>query len=417
MNRAALRRQPEPWTPQEDAILADIYPREGLAGVADLLPDRSHHAIQQRAHKRGVQTAVVNKAPVPVLAGAALEEAIRLHDAGWKLATIARHLGFTESGTTNAVLIAQCARKGFRPADRDATGRLTAESFERLRYMLKKGLKQVEIQLRLGVSASTVSRERQRYEADLAAREKAPLPPPGNGQRYSGVKLPAAAKRQAEAILLEGFGAPIAAARIGISKASVTRLRQRLVKRLARKGEALPGCDSAGRRIGAAKMSRHFIPDSTIADLRRRLLEGEPVSHIAKALGIGSCGAYRQRDIFAAELAQQGRVLPKPIRLGRGDAQRARAVEGRWLPAGRIQEFRLLAHEHGHDEAKRLFLVQLDDERRTDAAARAAERARPKSFEEQLARVARGETRVVDKVILRRPDPSMTLGGIATGAL
>lgn len=410
------RTRPAAWSQQEDAILDEIYPREGLAGVIDLLPERSHHAIQQRAHKRGVRSVAVNDVPTPVLGGEDLEEAIRLHDAGWRIATIAR-LGYKESATTNALLIAQCARKGFRPADRDGTGRLTAESFDRLRYMLKKGLKQVDTQLRLGVSASTVSRERQRYNADLASREKAALPPPGNGEQYSGVKVPTAVKRQAEALFLEGFGSKIVADRTGISVPSAKRLRNRMVKRLARKGQSLPGCDLTGRRTAPAKASRHFIPDSTIVDLRRRLIEGEPVAHIAKALGIGSCGAYRQRDLFAAELAAQGQTLPKPIRLGRSDAYRARAIEGRWLPAGRTHEFRALAHDHGHDEGKRLFLARLEDERRTEAAARAAERARPKSFEEQMARLARGEAQLVSNAPLRRPDPSMTLGGIATGAL
>ena len=412
-----VRNRPSAWSTQDDTILSETYPREGLPGVADLLPHRSHHAIQQRAHKLGLRSPTIGKAPQPVLSGAALEEAIRLHDAGWALATIARQLGYAESATTNAVLIAQCPRKGYRPADRDAAGRLTPESFERLRYMLKKGLKQVEIQLRLGVSASTVSRERKRYDADLAARDKATLPPPGGGQAYSGVKLPAAAKREVEAVLLDGFGSTETARRTGVSHASVKRLRARLVKRLARKGQALPGCNREGRRVTAAKVSRHYIPDSTIEDLRRRLLAGEPVAHIAKALGIGSCGAYRQRDLFAAELAQEGRVLPKPIRLGRSDAGRVRALEGRWLPAGRLSEFRALAHEHGHDEGKRLFLARIEDERRAVAEACRAERDRPKSFEEQLARVARGEAQVVAKINLRRPDPGMTLGGIATGAL
>lgn len=87
----------------------------------------------------------------------------------------------------------------------------------------------------------------------------------------------------------------------------------------------------------------------------------------------------------------------------------------------RMQEFRALVHAHGQDEAKRLLLERIDAERReaaaAQAAAQAAERARPKTFEEQLARIASGEVGVVAKVPLRRPDYHGTLGGVATGAL
>ena len=76
-----------------------------------------------------------------------------------------------------------------------------------------------------------------------------------------------------------------------------------------------------------------------------------------------------------------------------------------------------MVHEHGFAEAKHLFLARIEDERAAEAAARAAERARPKTFDEQLARIARGEVRVVDRIPLRRPDPSMTLGGVASAAL
>ncbi len=68
-----------------------------------------------------------------------------------------------------------------------------------------------------------------------------------------------------------------------------------------------------------------------------------------------------------------------------------------------------LAVEHGVDQAVILLKAEM-------AATRAAERARPRSFEEQLAAVRAGAG-LVDKIALRRPDPTMTLGGIASAAL
>src|SRR3546814_7572536 len=75
-----------------------------------------------------------------------------------------------------------------------------------MRLMLRKGLKGVEIQLRLGVSAACVSEQRRKYRADLKARDKAPLPPPGNGEQYSGARYSKAKRRAVEDVLLQGFG-------------------------------------------------------------------------------------------------------------------------------------------------------------------------------------------------------------------
>lgn len=405
------------WTRHETAILQAIYPTQGVVAVADALPHRSRQAIHQRAHKLGIGSSLVNDAPTPKLAGELLDRAVHLHDAErWPLARVAREIGYTESATTNAVLIALCTRKGYRPAERDATGRLSPAGIERLRYMLKKGLRQVEIQLRLGLSASTVSRERQRYNADLVARDKAPLPPPGNGEQYSGVRIPAARRRVAEAAFLEGHGAPTAAKRAGISPAAAKRQRAQLVKRLARRGQCLPGCTIDGRRVGRAQESRHFVPGEAIVQIRERLLAGDPVAHAARVVGIGSCSAYRIRDELRAELEADGRELPRPIRLGRGAAYRDRARDADWLPVGRMQEYRNLAFDHGLDEAKRIILGRIETERSEAAAARRAEAARPKTFAEQLERVRNGAA-LVNVIRLRRPDPAMTLGGVATGAM
>jgi hypothetical protein len=405
------------WSPQELELLSAIYPREGIAGAMDALPARNKHAIEQKAHKLGLQSPVVADAPKLVLTGDRLEHAIALYEQGGKFEAIAREVGCTPTATTNAILIALCPRRGFRPAERDATGRLTPESKERLRYMLKKGLKAVDIVLRLGISAARVAEERRRYNADLAARGKALLPPPGNGEQYSGVKIPAATRRAAEAGFLDGNGAPTVARRVGISVPAAKHIRTRLIKRLARQGRVLPGCDRAGRRIGAAKTSVHFIPAESCVALRERLLAREPVARAAKALGIGSCSAYRIRDALASELAAQGKELPTPIRPGRWESGRAVVQEADWLPTGRLREFRHLVHEKGFEDAKRIILAAQEAERAAAAALIAAERARPKTFDEQLALIAAGKVQVVQKVALRRPDPTMTLGGIATAAL
>ncbi len=416
MKRRTAAKAP-PWTNQELAILADIYPREGMSGAADALPDRSQHAIEQKAHKLGLRSPIVADAPKLVLQGERLERAIILYEQGVGFMAIAREVGCTPTATTNAILIALCPRRGFRPAERDAGGRLTDESKERLRYMLKKGLKAVEIQLRLGISAARVAEERRRYNRDLASRDKALLPPAGAGEQYSGVRLPKERRRAVEAQLLNGYGSRIVSKQTGVSVPSVKNIRRTLVARLARRGQLLPGCDKTGKRITAAKFSPHHIPAASIEELRTRLLAGEPVAHAARVVGIGSCGAYKIRDALRVELAAEGRELPKPIRLGRTAAQRARAAEANWLPDGRMQEFRELVYVHGHDEAKRVLIERVRQERIAAVQARAIEQARPKSFEEQLARIERGEAKISERVILRRPDPAMTLGGIATGAL
>lgn len=405
------------WSADELAVLADVYPREGVVGAAAALPARTPRAIEQRAFKAGLKSPIVGDAPSLKLESDRLEQAIRWHEQGRTFVSIARELGIGPTAVTNAILITLCPRRGYRPAERDATGRMTDESKERLRYMLKKGIKGVEIQLRLGLSAARVAEERRRYQRDLAARDKAPLPPPGGGTQYCGVPIPAAKRKAVEALLLDGFGSTTAARRTGVSIPSAKNIRTRLVARLARKKQALPGCDLTGKRTAGAKESIHYIPEAAIAELHRRLLNGEPVAPASKACGIGLCGAYRIRDRLAADLAAHGAALPKPIRMGRGSARRAAERGDDWLPEDRRHQFRELCHKHGFDEAKQLVIAEVEAQRLADVAARAAERARPKTFEEQLARVASGQARAVTKIVLRRPDPSMTLGGVASGAL
>lgn len=398
------------WTPQEIAILQDVFPGGGINAAADALPDRSWQAINVMASKLGIRSGRVGAAPKARLQGDQLEEAIRLReDDGWSFEKIGLKFGVSESSARNAVLIALCPRKGFTPAQRDASGRLTAEGMERLHLALRKGVKAVDIQMRLGLSAERVAEERRRYQRDLKLRGKAPLPPAGAGLDYSGRKIPKARSQEVEHLFMEGFGAATIVKRTGLSNTHVGRIRNALVKRLARKGQCLPGCDINGVRHVQADSVR-FIREEDRAALRELLLERVSVRRAALQLGIGACSAYRIRDQLAADLSAEGKELPKPLRLG-NRREVAAVRRASWLPKGAawIYRYRALAREHGPDRGKAMLLDQIAEEQRTSAA-------RPRSFEEQLARVQAG-ARLVTVQKIHRPDPSITLGGISTGAL
>lgn len=380
------------WTREEIAILQDVFPREGINGAADALADRSWKAINTMASKFGIRSGKLSDAPEPKLQGARLEEAIRLRQVErWSFARIGATFGVCEAAACNAVLIALCPRMGFTPAQRDEHGRLTPEGLERLRLMLKVGAKGVDIQLQLGVSAACVAEQRRRYATDLKARRKAPLPPPGGGAAYSGVKIPRSVKREIENLYLDGLGAQKIGEKTGVSRTSILRIKQGLVTRLRRQGRTLPGCDEKGVRRAAAKESSRYITAETIEELRRRLRERQPVLRIAREVGISSCSAYRLRDQYAAELGDV--KLPKPILPG---CTKAARLAHRSVVVARRQA-----------EAPRV-------EPKVEPTR--IEPKRPLTFEEQLARVAAGAA-VVTAFKFRRADPTMTLGGVATGLL
>lgn len=371
------------YTASEDAILREHYPARGVEGVRAMLPGRSWHSIHVRAHRLGVQTGFRGAAPTPRLAGEQLEQAIRLRqDDGWSFARIGAHFGVAEAAACNAVMIALCVRQGFRPAERDERGHLTAEGLERVRYALKKGLKGVDIQLRLGVSASCVAEQRRRYNRDLESRGKALLPPAGGGVRYSGAKLTRQERKAVEALFLEGLGTLKVSIRTGVSKTSCVRIRERLVKRLRRKGECLPGCDINGVRRRQAVSAQHVHPSQREA-LRALLLDRVPVSRAARMVAVGSCSAFRIRDELAAELAREGQTLPLPILPGRGKV--SWQSDPHWPPTGPSQlfAFRALLHDLSFDDAKARWRRERAEERRAAAA-------RPKTFEDHLAMVSAG---------------------------
>lgn len=408
------RSKAPPWTSEEFAILEEYYPREGVNGCADLLPERSWQAIQQMAHRLGLKSPYVliptNK---PKLSGEDLEAAIRLRELGQGFKTIGLQFGVSEISAQNAVLIALCPRRGFTPAERDENGHLLAQGLIRLRSMLQKGRKGVEISLQLGLSAGRIAEERRRYNAELKALGKRPLPPAGNGERYSGARIARDVYKQVDALLLEGHGAPRVSDRTKVSRTHVLRRRTKLIRRLKRKGECLPGCDIDGKRV-AYKDSLASVHPIQRDILRRELMKGVPVARAAKIAVVGSAFAYDFRNDLKAELEKQGRALPAIVRLGRVKAE---AVDRslNWLPIGKknliVYRRHLVATRGDEVEAKRLTIAEL-----MPKAVPAAPK-RPLSFEEKLALVAAGKARVVDKFRPVAPAFVETLGGVASGML
>jgi len=396
------------WSTEELAVLDEFYPSEGLNRCIDALPGRSWHAIQVMAHKRALKSPVVGNAPEAKLQGDRLEEAIRLREQdGWSFARIGAHFGVCEASACNSVLIALCPRKGFRPAARDAHGHLTSESVERLRLMLRKGLKGVDIQLRLGLSAARVALERRRYAADLKARGKAPLPAPGNGEAYSGVRWSKAKIREVEALLMQGLGGPKIAEQLGVSKTHVQRVRERLIKRLRRKGQCLTGCDIDGRRLRVVGHAA-AVPATDIERVRALILDGVPVARAALMANMGASKAYQIRDQLKTELERDGKALPVIKRLGRRLAKTADA-RATWLPKGRanIILYRRMLKETEGDAA---------EARRLTVRAIAERDGQDPSLAEQLDRVRRGAS-VTARFIPSKSLPAITLGGVSTGAL
>ncbi|OHC96416.1 MAG: hypothetical protein A2792_00275 [Sphingomonadales bacterium RIFCSPHIGHO2_01_FULL_65_20] len=407
--------RPLSWSPAEQQWLRENYARLGRRGCAEHL-GRTRGAVGVIASRLNLRTTVTNRARRPSLAGDQLEEAIRLHEQeGWSFERLGHKYGYCETAVSNAVLMALCPRKGHRPAARNEYGRLMPEEIERMRLMLRKGLKGVDIQLRMGVSAACVAEQRRRYRDDLKARDKAPLPPPGNGERYSGVRVAKADRRRVEELLLQGYGGPRASRMTGVSKTVCTRIRAALVKRLARKGENLPGCDIDGRRLTQRAGARNIAPEQIVA-LKRLLLDGIPVRRAGNLTGIGLCSAYRFRDELNADRAAQGlSALPRAFVNTTAGRKAAKAAE--WLDGPQdIVRLRQLIIELGYDAAIPAMKAEIRQREIDARAAREAERIRPKTFEETLARVRAGAAITIRQPI-RKADPAYTLGGVATGAL
>jgi hypothetical protein len=331
------------------------------------------------------------------LHGPLLERAVHLFDAdGLSMEAVAREVGMGAPTVQNAVYAALCVKRGYRPAERDENGYLTTVGRDRLRELLRKGMKHVDIQLRLAISASSVSNERRIYNADLKARGKRPLPLPNNGAAYSGLRITSGQRKEVEQHLLTG-----------ISKTVCVRIRLKLVAKLKRKGEVLTGCDRNGKRVKLIEQAAR-VPDADVERLKALILDRVPVKRAALMSNIGSCTAYRIRDQLREELAARGEVLPTCKKLGRIEGPRADA-RASWLPAGR-RNFVLyrakLIEADGNATLARKMTVQAIAERDGEDPYLA----------EQFDRMKRGAS-LVDRFDYRRSDPSVTLGGVSSGML
>jgi transposase len=320
---------------------------------------------------------------------------------------IGRELGMCEAAATNAVLHGECIAAGHRPIERDANGKITREGVERIRLMLRKGLKHRDIQTWCGVSAATITRERRRYEVYLKANGKAPLPPPGGGQRYSGVAITKEQRAHVEQLYLEGYGAAKVSQRSGVSRTHCLRIREKLIRRIKRRGECLQGCSADGRRQQMKDHGRS-IPLASLDKLRALLLDGEPVARAARAAVVGGSTAYRVYHQLRAELAAEGKALPRKPWRGR-HRQAVSKISSPKLPGKRwgIDRYRMLVNAEGksHEEAV--------------AAVRAewAEQLRAMPFEERIRLQLDNGARIVAVVKPVRALPDVTLGGVATAAL
>jgi len=383
------------WTSSEVAILCEAYPK-GMKAAFEALPHRSVYSINLKAHRLGLKVANPHyHGRSYKLAGTDLEEALRLREAGWSMLKIGAKFGVAECSASNAIIREQCIRGGYTPAER-INGRLTPESRDRLRWMLKKGLKGVEIQLRLGVSAACVHNERERYNAELKAKGKAPLPPPGNGLRYSGVRVPKEKVKEAERLFLAGYGTLKVSQMAGVSKTVCTRIRGRLIKRLKTKGQILPGCDANGKRRVMREHARH-VPEPAKAKLRQLILARVPIRRAASMCGIGASFAYKYRDELKAELGG----LPKPRLPGKTRPLQSELLRAQAIPNEHMWRYRALVRELGDcDKARAALRAEISETKRLT------------TFEQKLEAVARGEVGIGEKLRLKRSDPDFTLGGV-----
>ncbi|WP_157084692.1 hypothetical protein [Sphingomonas pituitosa] len=393
------------WSAAELKLLREHYVEGGMPAAHSALPARSIYSIRMKAARLKLKSPLRAPARKHMLNGERLAAAIELREQGVPFSKIAAQFGVCETAATNAITTALCAARGHRPAERDRAGKLLPTEIERLRYMLKKGVKHIEIQQRMGISASSVSHYRRAYNAELEARGKALLPPPGNGERYSGVPVDPNDRKRVEELLLTGLGSIKVSDRTGVSKTSVVKIRATLVKRLKARGQVLPGCDINGRRVKLIAQA-HSIPESTKERFRSLLLNGMPVARAATICGIGACSGYRLRNELRDQLAARGEQLP-PVRRPGKLTEQARAIRStEQLSREERRRLRRLVSEHGEEEGRREF----QRERRAAAMA-------PKTFEEQLARVASGAASITRTFKPSRAAPELTLGGVASAAL
>lgn len=380
------------WTAYEERVLRRLYPVGGAEAVQEKVK-RARTAIMQKAHMLEIPgPPKMPPALVTKLQGVNLTRALEWFDAKVPIEEIARRLRMGAPTVQNGVMIGLARRSG-TAAERDPEGHLTPYGLEQLREALRQGWKGREIQERLGISASRVSRERKVYSAELRKTRKKALPPPGAGVPYCGVKVAPAKKREVARLFLEGFGTAKISEQTGVSKTVCLRVRAALVKRLRRKGQCLPGCDAKGvRRV--IKESVHFVKSEQVEALRKLLLDRVPVQAAAKIVGMGASRAYVERDRLAGDLREQGKELPPPRRMGK---------KAYPVPEGTLQEAKAKIVETGGDpeRARRIML-----EERCLAEAKG-----DPALEAQIQKLLAGAT-LSRALPVRAAGPDQTLGGV-----
>jgi transposase-like protein len=414
--RRPKRTRRPAYSPREDATLHKLFPALGTAACAEKLKRRSTASIKQRAailglkppddqRHQGLKRRLTDEQAVSAMA---------MHDQGISFAAIGATFGVCEATATNAVRRAECQRSGGTPAKRDSSGAILAKDIARLRQMLREGHKGCDIARALGISANSVSYHRRSYADELKANGSfSALPEPGQGQVYSGRKLSAKTRRDIIDLLLSGLGKARVARETGASPSQVTRIRARLVKSLARKGQCLAGCAADGKRLVTLKSTR-FITPELVAKFRARLMARLPVRSAALMTAIGCSTAYRLRDALRAELEAEGKTLPEPLLPGR-QSPSARA-DTHWLPEGTIYQFRALLETTDFETARRQILEAQGQPVSTPLPCLSTPTAATPyrmSFEEQLVRIRNG-AELVEVRPITRIMADITYGGVSS---
>jgi len=379
---SASRKMARPWSKAEVRRLRAKFPELGATGCLPLFKRRSLNSIRQKAivldlafihpNHRGLVS------PIPV---DQFPRVLAMHKAGASCRAIGRAYGVSSSSATNALAAAKCRASGRAPAKRSADGGLMIRDLKRVHAMLEAGARGIDIQTEIGISASSVSTHRRRLNKERAAAGLPLLPPAGGGDRYAGARLSADDVRTIEKLFMKGYGSRIIATRTGISGTTIKRHRDRLIARLACKGQVLPGCDASGKRI-SVKAHAHRVTEERVAALRLHILGRLPVQRAARLCGVGISSAYRIRNALAAELAARGEILSKPILPGRSAVAR-RATE--------------------------------QDANAAAAAVLAPPRPRRLTFDEQLQRVRNGAG--LTRAFKPTTTHDVTLGGVSSGML
>lgn len=396
-----------PWTNREETIVCRFY-EQGVGEVAALLPDRTIEAIRLRAKKLGVAGAIPRGLRQPC-AAEDCDAIIGLHDQGMGYEAIARTLGVDAQAISNAVLATECERAGFTPAERDAAGGLLAKEVQRIRDFILEGLPNVEIQRRMAVSASCVSHYRRRLKK---AGENPP--PPGKGLIYGGTQYPDDVRAQVDLHFMQGYGCAKVAELASVGVTFAKRRRLDLIKRLAAKGQCLPGCDIEGRRTQVRESASFLTPQQKV-DMEWLYLAGWPVAPAADYLGIGRSKAYEIIEALKVQLRRQGKPFPSKLpaakrpRLPHQPTSKAR-------PIATTQQAQPTFSFPALSRPARSTTPMVAQAGLPAIAARPQPVRRPLSLEEQLARIAAGAG-LVPVFKPTRPLIDATLGGVSSGML